>query len=141
VKIEPHEPDFDPEEIALRGVEGLLADGMALFDSGSYLEAHEEFEKLWLANEAADADFFKGLVQAAMCLHHFRRGNLEGARKHYSGHRRCLAPFLPNHRGIDLLAFLEAMQRALRPALAAGQEESVPFPKDAPPRLGDFATP
>lgn len=135
MKIEPPEESFDPEEVAAKGVERLMAEGAAHFDAGRYMEAHEEFEKLWLSNEAADADFFKGLVQAAICLHHFQRGNLDGARKLYSGHRRYLAAFLPRHRELDVAGFLEAMQSCLRPVLRARPEEVVAFELALAPRL------
>lgn len=48
-------------------------------------------------------------------MHHFRRQNLEGARKLYSGHRRLLAGYLPEHQGVDVEQFLGEMQRCLRP--------------------------
>lgn len=136
MKVEPPEEDFDPEEVEAKGIVGLMAAGAELFDHGRYLEAHEEFEKLWKANEAADAEFFKGLVQASMCLHHFQRGNLEGARKLYSGHRRYLAAYLPRHRGLDVERLLTAMQASLRPVLRAGPDEAVAFELESAPRLG-----
>ena len=112
-----------------------LARGVELFDAGRYEEAHEEFEELWLANEADGADFYKGLIQVCICLHHFQRGNLEGARKLYSGHRRHLAPFLPRHRGIDVERLLAEMQGFLRPCLRARPDEDVPFVPARAPRM------
>ncbi|MAF66298.1 MAG: hypothetical protein CMJ84_11660, partial [Planctomycetes bacterium] len=112
-RIEPPPEDFDPGEVVRRGVGALLADGAALFNEAHYERAHEEFEKVWLSNEAGDADFFKGLIQAAICLHHFQRGNLEGARKLASGHRRYLAAYLPAHRGLDVAGFLASMRAFL----------------------------
>jgi predicted metal-dependent hydrolase len=132
VRIEPEEQDFDPGELAGGGAERVLAEGVRLFNAGEYHAAHEAFEKLWLGNEAGDADFFKGLVQASIALHHFRRGELEGARKLYSGHRRLLAPFLPRHRGLDVAGFLAAMQAALQGVVRARPDERVPFVAEAP---------
>lgn len=135
-RIEPEEQDFDPDEF---GGEELLAayrEGLELFDAGEYHAAHEAFERCWLSMEGGDADFFKGLVQASICMHHARRENLEGARKLYSGHRRLLGPYSPEHRGLDVAAFLTEMQRAMRPVLRARGEERVPFDADARPRVG-----
>jgi len=112
-----------------------LQAAVRLFDSGRYHAAHEELDELWEATSGPDSDFYKGLIQAAICLHHWSEGNLEGARKLYSGHRRYLAAYLPAHRGIDLAAFLASMQRALAPVLRARTGEAVPFPNDARPRL------
>lgn len=97
--------------------EATLRAGLDLFDAGRYLAAHELFEELWEATEGPDSDFFKGLVQAAVALHHFESGNLEGAAKLYGGHRRCLGPYLPMHAGLDVARFLADMQTFLAPVL------------------------
>ncbi len=90
-----------------------------LWNRGSYLAAHEVLDELWEATEGPDADFYKGLIQAAICLHHWQSGNAAGARKLYQGHRRCLAAYLPHHLGLDVEGFLAGMQGALRPLLTA----------------------
>ena len=64
MKIEPEPQDFDPSEFGAGDAALAMALGVQLFNTGKYHEAHEEFERCWLANEAGDADFFKGLVQA-----------------------------------------------------------------------------
>ncbi|MCB9916241.1 MAG: DUF309 domain-containing protein [Planctomycetes bacterium] len=135
-RILPPEDDFDAEEAARLGPAELLRRGAALFDAGAYHDAHEEWEKVWLAGGAGDDDFWKGLIQAAICLHHFRRGELEGARKLYRGHRAYLAAFLPTHRGLDVERLLAEMQACLRPVLRAAADEAVPFELSAAPRLG-----
>ena len=56
-----------------------FAAAIELFDGGRYLAAHELLEELWEETEGAEANFYKGLIQAAIALHHFREGNLEGA--------------------------------------------------------------
>ena len=108
---------FDPDDFGVEAAHDSLREGIALFEAGDYHSAHEAFERCWLSAEGGDADFFKGLIQAAICLHHLLEGNLEGARKLYAGHRRLLAPFLPEHRGVDLTGFLAEMQRTLGPVL------------------------
>ena len=115
--------------------EATLRAGIELFDGGRYLAAHELFEEIWEASEGGDADFFKGLIQAAIALHHFQSGNLEGAAKLYSGHRRFLAPFLPSHAGLDVERFLRDMQTFLRPVLERRGSESVSFRTEARPRI------
>ena len=108
---------------------------MALFDDGRYLASHELFEELWEASEGNDADFFKGLTQAAIALHHFQDGNLEGAAKLYAGHRRYLARFLPEHRGLDIARFLGEMQGFFKPVLRRKTGEAVVFDEPRRPRL------
>lgn len=130
--LDEEDPDLDFDEAGAR--ERLVA-AARLFDAGEYHDAHEAWEVLWLKNEGADADFFKGLIQAAICLHHWRDGDQEGARMLYRGHRRYLAPFLPVHRGIDVAGFLEAMRAALDPLLRARPGELVEFPERGGPRV------
>ena len=103
------EVDFDPE----RPVSDALNDGIRLFNDGEFEESHEDFEHGWLASEAGDSDFFKGLVQAAICLHKLEQGQRDGAKKLHTGMRRYLAAYLPSHRGVDVSALLEQMSAFL----------------------------
>lgn len=114
-RIEPEPETFDLEEVRAKGADALLEEGAQLFDAGRYHEAHEVFEQLWLASEAGDADFWKGLIQASICLYHASRGNVDGARALLRGHRALLARFLPEHRGVDVAALLAEMQAYLAP--------------------------
>ena len=107
--------------------------GLRSFNDGRYIDAHEEIEERWEATSDESSDFYKGLIQAAICLHHFREGNLPGARKLYSGHRRYLAAYLPAHLGVDVASFLADMQTFLRPVLRAKEGERVAFEMDARP--------
>lgn len=135
-RIEPPDEDFDPGAFTSEDAERALDEGVRRFNAAEYHAAHEELERCWLANESADADFFKGLIQACICLHHFQRGNLEGARRLYAGHRRLLARFAPEHRRVDVAALLADMQRALAPVLRArGEDTGVAFDPGARPIL------
>ena len=135
VRIVPQEPAFDPSRWGEGDAALHLAKGIELFNSGEYEEAHEEFEALWLSTQGPDSDFYKGLVQAAIALHHFRGGNLEGAVKLYGGHRRYLAPYLPAHLGIDVAGFLLEMQATLSPAARRGAGSEARFDHDRRPQL------
>ena len=106
--------EFDPE----RPVADALAEGVRLFNGRCFEESHEEFEHGWLASEAGDSDFFKGLVQAAICLHKLEQGQLDGAGKLHSGMRRYLAAYLPTHRGMDVGGLLEGMRSFIEAATA-----------------------
>ncbi len=112
-----------------------LQAAVALFNDAKYLAAHEVLDDLWESTEGESSDFYKGLIQAAICLHHFQDGNPSGARKLYSGHRRYLAGYRPRHLGVDVEGFLAAMQRALGPMLRARPGEEPPFDAEARPLL------
>ena len=91
-----------------------------LFNAGRYLAAHELFEELWEETEGVDADFYKGLIQASIALYHAEEGNLDGARRLFTGHRKYLARYLPAHLGLDVEGFLAEMQRTLGASLRDG---------------------
>ena len=103
----------DDSEPYLRGIE--------LFNRGEYFDCHDAWEKLWLEVGPPQANFLKGLIQAAVALHHLEGGNLKGARKLYEGQRRYLLPYRPRMMGLEIDPFLEAMDRVFEakdPSLA-----------------------
>ncbi len=104
-----------------------LAEAVRLFNAGRYLDSHEAFEELWEGTHGERADLYKGFLQAAIALYHFQEGNLAGARKLYSGHRRYLASYLPEREGLDIESFLAEMQAFLGPALRAHDHSAIPF--------------
>lgn len=126
-RIEPEPSDFDPEDFDENAREAAFAEGVKAFDAGQYHDAHECFERCWLASEGGDADFYKGLVQASICMHHQSRGNLDGARPLNVGARRLLGPFLPAHEGLDLARFLGELQAHVR-----GEPGTTPAPRMTP---------
>lgn len=103
----------------------LLAEGIALFNSGRYWDAHEVWERDWTPDrKGPDSGFYKGLIQvAAGCLHYTRR-NRRGAVNKWRSGADYLRPYLPAHRGVLLQplvesvdGFLAAMQRDEFPTL------------------------
>jgi predicted metal-dependent hydrolase len=134
-RVQPQEPAFDPARWSAGDAAAHFARGIELFNACEYEEAHEEFELLWLSTQGPDSDFYKGLVQAAIALHHFRRGNLEGTAKLYGGHRRYLAAYLPVHLGVDVAAFLREMQAALSAVVRRIPGADPHFDPDCRPRL------
>jgi predicted metal-dependent hydrolase len=119
--------------------EQSLADGLRraaeLFNDARYHAAHEVLDELWEATHGEDSDFLKGLIQACIAMHHYQDGNLEGARRLYSGHRQYLGRYLPAHGGVDVGVFLGEMQRALLPVVRPGPEGAPAFEAAPRPRL------
>jgi predicted metal-dependent hydrolase len=112
-----------------------LARAAELFNAAEYHAAHEVLDELWENASARDSDFFKGLIQAAIALHHYSLGNPDGARKLYSGHRQYLGPYLPRHRGLDVAGFLARMQASLTPLLRSRPGSEPPFDPATRPLL------
>ncbi|MBI3649795.1 MAG: DUF309 domain-containing protein [Acidobacteria bacterium] len=76
-----NEPGFDAEQEFAYPIEYL--DGITHFNAGRYFEAHEVWEEIWLHSADDSKLFYQMLIQAAVGLHHFMRGNLRGARGMY----------------------------------------------------------
>ena len=57
----------------------LLEDGILLFNSGKYYEAHEIWEDLWRLTDGTLKVCYQGLIQAAVGMHHLTNLNELGA--------------------------------------------------------------
>ena len=79
---------------------------------GAYFEAHEELEDEWREAEASERDFLQGLVHVAVAWHHAGRGNRPGCERQLEKAARRLGPYRPLHRGVDVAAVLDDVERA-----------------------------
>jgi predicted metal-dependent hydrolase len=64
---------------------GQLLLAIRQFNSGLWYECHETLEDLWIGEEGEVRDFFQGVLQIAVALHHRRNGNYGGAVSLLSG--------------------------------------------------------
>ena len=92
----------------------LLMEGVELFNSGRYWDAHEAWERDWTPDRTGpDSGFYKGLIQvAAGCLHYTRR-NRRGAVNKWRSGADYLRPYLPAHRGVTLAPLVDSVDRFL----------------------------
>ena len=97
--------------------------GIEYFNECDFYEAHEVWEDLWADNQSPSRKFFQGLIQAAVCLHHFGNGNVRGARKLYHSCRtRYLEAYRPWHLGIDLDRFMSDLETCCQKILESDDE-------------------
>jgi predicted metal-dependent hydrolase len=108
-------PTYDPRYLA----------GIEHFNQCEFFEAHEVWEDLWQDYSGPSRKFYQGLIQIAVCLHHFGNGNIRGAIKLYHGSCGYLEPYLPAHEGIDLVKLLGELEVCCREILASNET----FPK------------
>jgi predicted metal-dependent hydrolase len=120
-------PAMESETYDPRYVEGIER-----FNRQEFFEAHEVWEQVWLEQEPPAKNFYKGLIQVAVGLHHFRKGNTRGIRKLYFSSRKYLQEFLPEFQGIDVGQLLSDMDSCCREV--ANSQEEVPTGKFAPER-------
>ena len=92
-------------------MKALLAEGIELFNSGRYWDAHEVWERQWTPDRRGpDSGFYKGLIQvAAGCLHYGRRNRRGAVNKWHSG-AGYLHPYLPAHEGVSLAPLVELVE-------------------------------
>ena len=87
-----------------------------------YYEAHDVLEQLWLNTKSPDADFFKGLIQAAGAFVHLRKHfehpshakhgrRLPPAVRLFRLAEKNLASFAPWHHGLDVAALCQLLSR------------------------------
>ena len=77
--------------------------GIRYFNECEFFEAHEVWEDLWQEFQGQSRGFYQGLIQVAVCLHHFGNGNIRGAKKLYESSRyKYLEPYRPQHLGLNL---------------------------------------
>ena len=58
---------------------GQLLQGIREFNQRDWYECHETVEDLWIGAEGETRDFYQGIIQIAIALHHWRNGNYGGA--------------------------------------------------------------
>ena len=85
---------------------------LAAFDEEDFFGAHEILESFWVSYRGDDRDFYKGLIQAAVALHHASTGNAVGAEGVGARARRLLAPYAPLYESIDVAAILSRLDAA-----------------------------
>ena len=81
-------------------------DGIQLFNDGSYFEAHDHFEDMWMEAENNEKDFYQGLVQVSVGSYHLICGNNTGALSQYKKGVEKLENYRDSKRNIDLQKFL-----------------------------------
>src|SRR5207248_8512831 len=99
--------------------------GLELIRRGEFFAAHEELELAWRASAPEDRDFYQGLVHVTVAWYQAGRGNRTGCERQLAKAERRLAPFAPEHRGVDVEHVL-AQVRGAAEIVAAGSLELPP---------------
>lgn len=97
-------------------------EGIEYFNRCDFFEAHESWEELWQEYSGPSRKFYQGLIQVAVCLHHFGNGNIRGAKKLYVTSTNYLKEYGGFHEGIDLDKLLAELTRCCQPILSSAEE-------------------
>jgi len=111
-------------------------EGIRLFHEGEYWQAHEAWEDLWIHEQTDLKLFYQGLIQVAAAFHQHGHEKWAGMDKLLRRGSEKLEQFRPFTQGLDVEAFLEALQPWLDLAAArVGRAPPVTRNPDAPPRI------
>lgn len=94
----------------------LYLAGIECFNRRAYFESHEIWEELWGKTHGEAKPFYKGLIQAAVALHHATRGNPRGAKKLLARSRHHLALYRPRYLGLEVDRFLSEVGQCVERA-------------------------
>lgn len=109
-------------------------EGITYFNSGHYFEAHEIWEEIWLRSQGTEKTYYQMLIQAAVGLHHYERGNAIGAR---GMHARVVDKLntLPSlFMSVDLVEFSNQYKAFFQDLIEHGIE-AAPAPDRQRPRI------
>jgi len=108
-----------------------------------YYEAHDVLEQLWLNSESPDADFFKGLIQAAGAFVHLQKRfehpshakhsrRLPPAVRLFRLAQKNLANFAPWHHALNVAALCKLLSRYADEIVASDYTINPWSPETAP---------
>jgi len=110
-----------------------------------YYEAHDVLEQLWLRTKSDDANYFKGLIQAAGGFVHLQKQYQrpthpkDGRRMHpavrlFRLAEKNLEPYEPTRHQFDVTGFLQLLRRQVD-AIVASQHQRNPWTPEAAPKI------
>ena len=110
-----------------------------------YYEAHDVLEQLWLKTKSSDADYFKGLIQAAGAFVHLQKRfeyplhakhskRLSPAVRLFRLAERNLSRFAPRHHGLDVAALCRLL-RTCADRIVASDYKINPWSPETAPKL------
>jgi hypothetical protein len=110
-----------------------------------YYDAHDVLEQLWLKKKSPDADFFKGLIQAAGAFVHLQKRfeypshakhgrRLPPAVRLFRLAQKNLSGFGPRHHGLDVAALCQLL-RTYADKIVASDYTFNPWSPQSAPKL------
>ena len=99
-------------------------EGIRCFNHRAFFEAHEVWEDIWRDEEGPARRFYQGLIQLAVCLHHFGNGNTQAQKKLCLSGSAYLEPYRPAYLCVDIESLLRGMEACCRALLDS--EDAIP---------------
>jgi uncharacterized protein len=106
-----------------------IAEGIRLFNTRRFFEAHEALEAVWLKAHGDEKQLLHGLIQVAAAFHHYTRTNRAGFHSLLEKGSKKLDRLSANAGGIDLAALRQQLQRWREALRDAHHGEALPLPR------------
>ncbi|MGD0584582.1 MAG: DUF309 domain-containing protein [Oryzomonas sp.] len=99
-----------------------LLEAIRQFNTGDWFECHETLEDLWVGEEGEVREFYQGVLQVAVALHHWKNGNFGGAISLLKGGVAYLSRVSAVCQWVDVAAFIVAVDRVREALEQLGKE-------------------
>jgi uncharacterized protein len=106
---------------------GGLAEGLRCYRSRDFFLAHEHWEDVWRECAGQERMFLQALIQIAVAMHHFSRGNRAGAASLLRRSLNKLEKFPAAFGGVEVEPLRENI-RAWLSALGNLADREIPAP-------------
>ena len=113
-----------------------LLQAIAEFNRGDWFECHETLEELWVGAKGELRDFYQGVLQLAVALHHWRNGNFKGALTLLQGGSNCLSRVSAVCLGVDVTGLLADAGELSGALSALGEERMSELASTLIPKIG-----
>jgi uncharacterized protein len=105
------------------------------FNNREWFECHETLEELWMGESGMLRDFYQGVIQIAIALHHWRRDNFEGAMKLLKTGVEFLDKVGPVFMKVDVAGLTADAKRFKQELDALGQDGMAKVNRNLIPRM------
>ena len=97
-------------------------EGIRLFNSSQYFEAHEALEEAWKEEKGEIRELYRGILQIAVTYLHISRGNYQGALKVYGRSIKWLKDWPDLCRGVNVKKLRNDAQAVIEEVQNLGAE-------------------
>jgi len=97
-------------------------EGLKLFNSKNFFEAHEELEDAWREEKGEVRNLYRGVLQVAVVYLHITRGNYDGAIKVYERCIKWLKDWPDICRGIQVGKLRNDLEAVIKEVRRLGRE-------------------
>ena len=114
---------------------GQLLLAIRQFNAGLWYECHETLEEMWIGEAGEVREFFQGVLQVSVALHHWRNGNFGGAVSLLSGGAEHLSHVSAACMWVDVAQLISDANRMRTALEELGREEMAGVDPSCIPRL------